>query len=313
MNAIVTRTSRLWIPVLAIALFAAAAPTAYGQAGGGSGNGAYIDSAIPFSHVRLRYDAGFDNVSPDRAEFFYGKCGCFRGAPAPFTDPTAPGPPQSERSVDYQDVAAYAEYALCDIASVFAEFPIRFLNPEVNDNTGGLGDINVGFKYAFCMGCDQYVTFQLRAYLPTGDADRGLGTDHVSLEPGILLYKQLSDKLVLEAEVKDWIPLGGTDFAGNVIRYGVGLSCTVVDCPQHWVAPVVELVGWTVLDGKRLENDQLFDASGDTIVNAKLGVRVGLRDGCGNTMADFYAGYGRALTDEWWYRDIFRLEMRLRF
>jgi hypothetical protein len=46
---------------------------------------------------------------------------------------------------------------------------------------------------------------------------------------------------------------------------------------------------------------------GDTIVNAKLGLRIG----SGN--ADFYASYGRALTGDVWYKDIVRLEFRLGF
>jgi hypothetical protein len=35
-----------------------------------------------FTHFRLRFDAAFDNPIPDRAEFFYAKCGCFARIPA---------------------------------------------------------------------------------------------------------------------------------------------------------------------------------------------------------------------------------------
>src|SRR5262249_49922728 len=54
----------------------------------------YIEDATVGSQVRLRYELGFHAHVPDRAEFFYAKCGCYAGLPAgnPFADPNAPGP-----------------------------------------------------------------------------------------------------------------------------------------------------------------------------------------------------------------------------
>ena len=40
-------------------------------------NAGYIDSAIIRSRVRVRYDSAYNLNSPDMAEFFYAKCGCF--------------------------------------------------------------------------------------------------------------------------------------------------------------------------------------------------------------------------------------------
>src|SRR5262249_27245142 len=185
------------------------------QGGRGIAFGSYIDSALIRNQLRFRFDAAYDDNRPDRAEFFYAKCGCFRGAP---------GPPLAERSVDYQDISLYGEVALMPRVSVFLEAPIRFLNPEVNDNTSGFADMNVRAKVALVSTPEQVLTFQFRTYIPTGDADRGLGTDHVSLEPALLLWRQVTDQLYLEAELRDWIPIDGTDFAGNVIRYGIGFS-----------------------------------------------------------------------------------------
>jgi hypothetical protein len=53
---------------------------------------------------------------------------------------------------------------------------------------------------------------------------------------------------------------------------------------------------------------EVRDAAGQTIVNAKLGVRLGIGE-----RADFYAGWGRPLTGDRWYENVFRLEMRLLF
>ena len=70
---------------------------------------------------------------------------------------------------------------------------------------------------------------RLRGTIPTGNARDGLGTHHVSIEPGILFYRQLSDRFVVEGELRDWASLGGTDFAGNILRYGIGASYRIVE------------------------------------------------------------------------------------
>ena len=300
-----------------------------------SSNVGYIDDAIVQTQIRLRYDAAFNNIWPDRAEFFYAKCGCFRETGA---DPHAPGPAPPlnggnpattrfiETSVDYQDISVELEYALTPDFSVVIEAPFRFLNPEVNDNTSGFADMQVGFKQALVSLPNDYLTFQLRTFIPTGDARRGLGTDHVSLEPALLYYKQLDERMSLEAELRDWIAISpssgaGTgfkdDYGGNVVRYGLGLAYDVFKCEQcgRKISPVVEVVGWTVLDGlaSRSINGtgataMVKDATGDTIVNLKLGTRVYF-----SRCDSFYAGYGRALTGDAWYEDIARLEYRRTF
>jgi hypothetical protein len=292
----------------------------------------YIDNAIPFTHFRLRFDAAYGDNRPDRAEFFYPECGCNNGG-------HGPGPNKPETSVDYQDISSYLEIALNNRFSGFVEVPVRFLNPEQNDNATGLGDMNAGAKFAVIATEDTYLTGQLRVYFPTGDASRGLGNSHTALEPGVLGHTQM-DRLALDAELRDWIPLNtgnefmGNQFAGNVLRYGVGVSYLALNNPRFRVIPVVEFVGWTVLSGQETEiasagaanlllmgasPDGLAavrDASGDTIVNAKVGVRFGfgdLQETGFLSGSDLYVGYGRALTGDVWYKDILRVEYRLRF
>jgi hypothetical protein len=116
----------------------------------------------------------------------------------------------------------------------------------------------------------------------------------------------------LEAELRDWIAIDDDDFAGNILRYGVGVSHDLWCSPCYSLKPVVELVGWTVVDGQVSTRQPtglaaVESASGDTIVNAKLGVRL-----AGEQM-DLYAGYGRALTGDVWYEDTVRLELRMFF
>ncbi|MBI3466013.1 MAG: hypothetical protein HY000_23615 [Planctomycetes bacterium] len=288
------------------------APPTPAQFGGVSGEtyvamaqnatGGYLDSAIVWSQVRFRFDAGYDNDTPDRAEFFYAKCGCFGPGSG------AEGPPKPETSVDYQDIRLYAENAFNDRFSVFGELPIRFLNPVMNNNTAGLGDMNAGVKYALIASPTRYFTFQFRTYIPTGDSDRGLGTNHVSVEPGLLLWQRYG-RVRLEGELAHWISVDGSDFAGNVLRYGGGIGYDLfADYRNNTrLTPIMEWVGWTVLDGGKLDLGQqggVADASGETIVNFKLGARY-------VSGADsIYGGWGHAVTGDVWYQDILRLEYR---
>jgi hypothetical protein len=276
--------------------------------------GGYIDSAIVGNQFRMRFDAAYNNPIPDRAEFFYGQCGCFNGVPvANF----APGPALPETGVDYQEFIPYLERAFSTNFSMFVETPIRLINPDVNQNAGGWGDVNFGFKYALIAHPDEYLTAQLRVYTPTGEPAVGLGTGHFSIEPSVLYFRRFTENWTLQAEFRDWIPISnsvtpnGDNFAGNVLRYGVGLgydiwlSCD--DCNSQRITPVAEVVGWTILDGFGFDGTNLIDQSGVTIVNAKFGARYTVN------CHSLYAGYGVPVTNQVWYDGVFRMEYRRAF
>jgi len=300
----------LFAGVLAVAWAVAAVPSVRAQVPGEDEGGptvrdtgvGYIDSAIPFSNMRLRVDSAYNISRPNRAEYIYA-----RGAPF------GPGLPFAESRVDYQDIRSYIEYSPRGIFSGFIELPVRFLNPQINDAASGLGDMNLGAKWAFWRTWDTVVTGQFRTYVPSGNARLGLGNNHVSLEPGILFNHQLAELVRLEGEFLYWVPAGGTSFAGSLFQYGLGLTFLQQHPQDFWFTPVAEFVAWTVLGGHEsaFHSNQFVtveSAAGDTIVNAKLGVRAGL-----GTFMDVYAGYGRALTGDAWYKDIFRVEFRVRF
>ncbi len=286
---------------------------------------AYIDDARIRNLFRLRADAAYNNPFPDRAEFFYAQCGCFgQGAPGP-------GVTSAATNVNYQEFWGYIETAVTNNFSVFIDVPFRLVDIDVNvpgatgpsaaqiPNAGGLSDIHLGFKYAFIADPYRYDTFQLRVYTPTGDADRGLGTHHVSLEPAYLIYRWLTPRFRVNGEFRAWIPisdsvnpLNGRDFAGTILRYGLGGSYDVYqgcDCGNDRLSAVVEFVGWSVLSGQKFNplfpNDT--EAAGDTIFN----VKVGARRVFGNQ--SIYAGYGHALTSQVWYTDIIRAEYTYQF
>jgi hypothetical protein len=290
----------------AIVLLIGLAQTASAQSSGGpvirDSSVGYIDPAIPADIIRFRYDTTFNNREPARAELFYPKAGA-----------SAPGLPRPEISVDYQEFSLYWERTCSENSSAFVNVPVRLINPDLNDNAAGVGDFDAGFKYVLLWCDDLMVTSQLRVYAPTGDADRGLGNNHVSLEPALLLYRPLTECLRLEGELRYWAPIGGTDFAGDILRYGAGISY-VRPSECFWQpVPVVEFVGWSVLSGKTSVADgpgqfNIHDAGGTTIVHVKAGLRNRLGD-----CTDLFVGYGHPLTGDAWYENTLRIELRTQF
>jgi hypothetical protein len=267
------------------------------------GRGGYIDNAVPANMVRFRYDAGFDFQNPFRATFFY-----------PAFSPLDNGPSRNELSLDYQEASVYGEARLGRNLSVFAEVPFRFIDANLALNTSGLSDVSAGMKAVLARSeCDDFIlSALLRVYAQTGDVPDGLGTGHASLEPGILLYRRLSDQTALEGEVRYWIPLEDNPVASEVVRYGVGINTEIARSCNWDLRGVFEVVGWTVLDGVLPVpgTQDLVDAGGATIVNLKPGVRLNF-GACRNQ--SLYVGYGRAITGPTWYQDLVRVEYRVQF
>ena len=290
--------------------------------------GGYIDSAIPMTQVRMRYDIAW-NADSDRAEYLYGAWSLFGG-------PTG----LAVQRLDFHQVGTYVEWAFNPRFSGFVDLPVRFNRvtempgapvDEGDPRTGGLADMNAGFKYALVANPDCMLTFQLRVIAPTGQAVHALGTGHAAIEPALLFQARPAQRWTVFGELRDWIGLGGTvvpaddqlpqldpfvgrRFTGNVLQYGLGAGYDLHrsrdhSCRESRLTGVVEFVGWTLLNG--LESDlaqmQIRDATGDTIVNGKYGLRYT------HGVHSIYAGYGHAITDRAWYQDMLRLEYRRAF
>jgi hypothetical protein len=298
----------------------------------GSATG-YVENAIIGSQIRLRLDFGFGSNAPDRAEFFYAKCGCFRELG---TDPDAPGPSPAldgrdpmttrfiETSLDFTDFYVDAEYAPHPRFSVFGQLPVRSISPEVNADASGISDLRAGMKLGLVATAEDALTFQFRTYFPSGEARDGLGTDHSSLEFTLLYHRRMADRASFGAEIGAWHPVDGSsalgatsaddDFAGDVLRWGLGLGYDVVSGSTVQFAPVVEVVGWRVLGGfvtgttdGTLSTGSVVSAEDTNIVNLKLGGRVT------SGRNSFYVGYGFPLSDDEWYDEIVRIEYRFAF
>lgn len=290
----------------------------------------YIEDAGIHSEFRIRYDAAWDDETPDRAEFFYAKCGCYAVPPVPPApasvnyDPNAPGPgPGVPKDVNFQQLFFYGEYAPTSRLSVFVQFPLRWLQPKASPgaaqafpNSSGFGDMPIGIKFAAIASDRRYLTLQFKTYLPSGNAHAGLGTNHASIEPSLLYYERLSDRLAVEAEFGGLHPLGSSagvptinskGFAGDILFYGAGPSYQFINDEQFRLAGVLEFVGWNIRSGY-VTGPSNPSTAGANIVNLKVGPRMSF-----GSHHSFYAGYGIALTSQKWYREIFRTEYRYAF
>ena len=127
------------------------------------------------------------------------------------------------------------------------EIPLVLVDPVNNPNTAGLGDLQLTTKTVLLNGNDWEITQFFRTYLPTGDAMKGLGTGHVSLEPGFLFQYKWSPETYLHGELRYWFPIGGDPTqGGQVLRYGFGISHLLYENDVTAIIPTLEFVGWTV-------------------------------------------------------------------
>jgi hypothetical protein len=216
-----------------------------------------------------------------------------------------------------QELTERVQYAVTSRLAMFIDLPQRFLQPgNGNPNTAGSGDISFGFKYALYSDDRRILTFMLRTIAPTGDPREGLGTGNWWMEPGLLYLQQMSLRWQVFGELRGQFSLSNqSDFTGSLIRYGVGTSYVVCTSRLGYLAPVFETVGWTMTSGKEFAFPTgAVNAAGDTIVNAKMGLRIGLgAPVLGQpfpTRADLYVGYARAMTGAFWYKDMFQLQFR---
>jgi hypothetical protein len=285
----------------------------------------YIDDAIVGSQVRVRFDVGLGVSQPDLAEYFQAECGCDGG--------TAAGPKNGlATNLNFQQLYIRGEYAPRKFLSFVFELPVRSIQPISflpgsasnggYGNQAGLSDISAGFKLAAVASERQYLTFQMLATFPSGDAGNGLGTGHYTIAPSLLYYQKVTDRFTLEGEIGDSHPIGGDTpgFAGDVFEYGIGPSYVMYRTNKVQFAPVLELVGWRIFGGMWTNYDdvtgkppfssnQLESADGSNIVNLKAGFRTSL-----GKNGSFYVGYGHALTSaNLWYEQIYRIEYRRTF
>jgi len=217
-----------------------------------------IDPSQPTNFTMVRWDSGFGLQTPNRSEYFMSGPG--------------KGPALSPNSMNFQDLRFVNETG-SDAFSVQTEIPVRFIEP-VTGSTSGLGDMKVATKARLINGKKWQITQIFRTYIPTGVSTKGVGTGHVSLEPGVLSRYEISPSTYVHGEVKFLIPIAADPgFASNVLTYGVGVSHVFYETNNFAIIPDFEMVNYNFLGGQKTVNGIAVNAAGDTAVNLIPGAR----------------------------------------
>jgi hypothetical protein len=258
---------------------------------------------MPWDVVRTRFDAVYNVNRPTRGQYLFAPDG-----------PGQKGLPLPETRIDYQELSLYAENALLPNLSAFVAVPLRAVDPQVNEDHFGVGNMQAGVKVALLQTHDVTTTLQFRTYIPTGLARRGLGNGAAGLEPGLLVNWQALPLVTVEGELLAYFPVNDTrSFGSEVVQWGVAVSYGERSKEGMWVVPVAEVIAWSLTRGKEEEvlsprRTVIVTSSGDTIANGFVGLRAGY--GC---LGDVYVGYGRALSGQVWYKNLLRIELRYRY
>jgi hypothetical protein len=256
-----------------------------------------LDTAISSSYVgtRIRADRGLS--APDRLEYLWSRAGG-RG-------------PDPESRVDLIDTMYRTELGNAN-AALISEIGMRALNPEVNPNTVGFADMLLGGKALVYDGkCTKVATLFL-THLNTGPTNRGLGTGHVSLEPGLLVRHQWSEATFLHGELKYRLPIAGTaGFAGDVLSTGWGVSTVWRDSDSYALIPTLEMRTHSFLFGGMTRSDGTVQrVDGVTAIELYPGMRCTFnRSSVGTWELGF--GGGSTFADSDWFDSRMILDVRL--
>ena len=264
----------------------------------GAANAAlFVDGARPITQARLRWDAGYHLQFPDRAEYYWARIG-------------GKGPARPETNVNYHYLSFYSE-AATEKFSAFIEMPYWQFNPEQNRGGNGFGNLNIGTKTMF-LDCELVqMSFQIVTGIPTGSPGKGVSNGHVSIEPSLIAAIKLYPDTYLQAQIAQWIPIGGTaGFQGGILHYHASLNhviCRPVADTQ--LVGTLEFNGWTFQSGSY--TDPLLgvqSANNYTYFSIGPGVRYIICD-----KVDIGFGAQFSVTNQHFADTLYRTELRWRF
>ena len=204
----------------------------------------------PITQLRLRYQRGWDMPFPDKAEFFMPRADSAPGAKGPRqVDPVI----LDSNKLDYREFHLYNEAAIGRF-SAWIDLPYRNIDKDQGQYNGGsgFGDLSFGTK-SLLLDCELIqLSFEFNVFTPTGDFLKGLGTGHVSLEPGLLTALKLTSETYLQNEIAYRFPLGGDQsFQGPVFHYHLSLNQRLCHCGHD-----IQVIGTAELNGWEFEGGQ---------------------------------------------------------
>ena len=266
----------------------------------------YTPSARPVSHTRLRWDYTRFGMFPDRGEYFWARADGNGKGPKPVN---ALGIPR----VDTHELSQYTETAAGPGFSAYVVTPYRSVNPTFADppSAAGFGDITIGTKGVLFDSELFLLTLQFQTTLPVGNAAKGLGTGHVSLEPSLLFGLRVSPHSYLQGQLAQWIPLGGDPtYSGAMLHYHLAYNHVLWQpISQVQLVGTFEMHGYSWQDGGFTDPATGFrNASGSNILQAGPGVRIFYCD-----KYDFGVGTNFGVTGKNSIGQQMRVEMRVRY
>jgi len=264
-----------------------------------------IDISQPFGNISLRSDAVYHLTLPDRSEYFWARPGR--------------GPSIPERSVSYQDFRARWELG-SEAFSLATDIPIRLLNPEVNDNTAGLSDIQLVQKTRMMDGKAWQITQLLRTVFNSGNPRKGLGTGHIAMEPGVLCRFKYSDVTYWHSQLKLMFPIAGDPmYSGPALTWGLGVSHVWYETDTIAYIPTLEFINTWILDGQvttfplGIPPGIVSDVQGDGIFNLAPGLRIVTDYGGDLGVVELGLNSVFSIGSDGWYDALMRVELRFVF
>ncbi len=260
-----------------------------------------IDITQPFGNFLWRTQAAYNLTKPDRAEAFWARPGR--------------GPLLPESGVDYQEFRLRMETGN-DVFSLATDVPIRLVNPEINGNTGGVGDIEMVQKTVLIDGSRWQMTQLLRTTFNSGSAKKGLGTGHVAMEPGVLWRFKYTELTYFHSELKMTFPLGGTPmYSGPLLKWGLGVSHVWYETDTTAYLPTLEFTNIWVLDGQFIPfpSGVPVDIDGDGIFHLSPGLRIVHDTGGDLGVVELGTNAVFVVGSDGWYDALVRFDLRFVF
>jgi len=260
-----------------------------------------IDITQTFGNFLLRADCVYNLTKPDRAEFFWARPGR--------------GPLRPDSGVDFQDFHFRMENGN-ESFSLATDIPVRFLNPDINGNNGGIGDIQLVQKTVLMNGSRWQMTQILRTIFNSGNARKGLGTGHVAMEPGLLCRYKWNELTYLHSQFEIRFPLGGDPiYSGPAFTWGIGVSHVWYETDTVAFIPTLEFVNIWILDGQvtPFPFGVPVDVKGDGIFNLGPGLRTVWDTGGDLGVVELGVNGMFAVGSDGWYDALLRFDMRFVF
>jgi hypothetical protein len=266
----------------------------------------FTDAVRPKTATKFRWDSASHFIFPDRGEYFFARDDGKGRGPKVFGTSNKGIP-----AADYNELMLITE-AASGAAGVQIAMPYRSVNATPYGADGaGFADMQITAK-SMLLDSELFLFgFQMRTYIPIGQTGKGLGTGHVSLEPGLNFGLRLAPETYMQAQVVEWIPIAGDkDYAGAHLRWAASFNHVL------W-RPIrdVQLIGTLETTGISFQDGEFTDPyAGPTHLAKRTAAALGpgLRLFFCDTL-DFGLGWQHGITGKYLIRDFLRYEVRYRF